>query len=263
MLRFASLNSGSNGNCFYIGTAREAVLVDCGISNREVVRRMKRLKLPMSNIKGVFITHEHNDHVVGAATVSKKHNLPIYLSPPTRKLYTFGVAEERIRTFESHVPVQFDQLQVIGVPRTHDAVDAHSFIVKCGSISVGVFTDLGHADETTIRYFKQCHAAFLEANYDEDMLTYGSYPPALKARIRGDAGHLSNLQALQLVNEHRPQHMEHLVLSHLSRNNNRESIVKNLFEPWAKQMTITIATRRKETALFQIGSDGSQQLTLF
>jgi phosphoribosyl 1,2-cyclic phosphodiesterase len=106
--------------------------------------------------------------------------------------------------------------------------------------------------EHVIRNFKQCHAAFLEANYDEVMLEQGSYPIHLQRRIRGGNGHLSNRQALELFMVHRPAHMTHLLLSHLSKNNNDPDLVSNLFSPFAKEMNIVIATRYKETAVYEV-----------
>jgi len=124
-------------------------------------------------------------------------------------------------------------------------------------VNVGVFTDIGIACENVIHHFKQCHAAFLEANYDEVMLEKGGYPQALKNRIRGGKGHLSNKQAVQLFTKHRPSFMSHLFLAHLSRNNNSPKIVKDLFFPVANQTEIIIATREKETKLYHIrNADG-------
>src|SRR5262249_28481172 len=138
-----------------------------------------------------------------------------------------------------------------------------------------IFTDVGRPCEHMVRQFEQCHAAFLESNYDEDMLETGTYPLQLKNRIRGGSGHLSNKQALQLFMEHRPPFMSHLFLSHLSKHNNHPKIVKNLFSGIAGRTKIIIAPRNKETALYHIrnlhGFDGrlvnsyhaEHQLSLF
>ena len=110
----------------------------------------------------------------------------------------------------------------------HDAGDPHSFIVTYEKTKVGIFTDLGIVCDELIKNFKLCHAAFLEANYDEKMLEEGTYPLHLKNRIRGGEGHLSNKQALQLMIDHKPAFMSHLLLSHLSKNNNDPELVSNL-----------------------------------
>src|SRR5690606_28367188 len=114
-------------------------------------------------------------------------------------------------------------------PKFHDASEPHSFIVSCNEVTVGVFTDIGTPCENLVRYFRQCHAAFLEANYDEEMLEKGRYPYFLKERIRGGKGHLSNKQTLELFTSCKPSYMSHLFLSHLSRDNNSPDLVLDLF----------------------------------
>ncbi|MBS1488100.1 MAG: MBL fold metallo-hydrolase [Bacteroidetes bacterium] len=262
-LLVASLNSGSNGNCYYIGNNHEAVLVDCGISHREVVRRLKRLNLSIENVKAIFITHEHNDHVAGVAVVSRKHQIPVYISAKTRQHFNFEVDEKLICTFESNEEIKLGNLAITSFPKQHDAVDAHSVIVQSKNTCAGVFTDLGKPCRNAIRYFKLCHAAFLETNYDEEMLEAGSYPLALKNRVRGDYGHLSNKQALKLFIDHRPPFMSHLFLSHLSQNNNSPTLVENLFQPWAGETEIIIASRKNESALYRVGKVHYEQLQLF
>ena len=122
----------------------------------------------------------------------------------------------------------------------------------CGSTRVGVFTDIGTPCQNVIRHFSDCHAAFLEANYDEEMLANGSYPFYLKRRISSERGHLSNSQALELFLKHRPSYMSHLVLSHLSKNNNCPELVKNTFEANAGAVKMIVASRYEETAVYRI-----------
>ncbi|HEV3250737.1 MAG TPA: MBL fold metallo-hydrolase, partial [Puia sp.] len=203
-LFIASLNSGSNGNCYYIGSETEAVLVDAGISCRETERRMKRLGLSMLKIKAIFVSHEHSDHITGIPVISKKYQIPVYITEGTRVKGGLLLEKHLFIPFRAHVPVQFGGFSVTAFPKFHDACDPHSFIVASTSVKVGIFTDIGIACQQVIRYFQQCQAAFLEANYDEDMLTNGNYPPHLKKRIKSGSGHLSNAQALQLVLAHKP-----------------------------------------------------------
>lgn len=253
----ASLNSGSNGNCYYIGTQDEAVLIDGGISCRETEKRMKRLGLSIKKVKAVIVSHEHGDHIHGVTTLSNKYALPVYITPKTYENGKLKLTEERTFSFHARDPFRIGSLTITAFPKFHDASDAHSFMVSSNSVNVGVFTDIGIACENVIHHFKQCHAAFLEANYDEAMLEKGGYPQALKNRIRGGKGHLSNKQAVQLFTKHRPSFMSHLFLAHLSRNNNSPQIVKDLFFPVANQTEIIIATREKETKLYHIrNADG-------
>lgn len=254
-LYIASLNSGSNGNCYYVGNENEAVLIDAGISCREIEKRLKRLELPLEKIKAVFISHEHGDHIHGVAAFSKKHKVPVYITPATYRAGNLQLEEMLIEKFESSSFVTVGDLQVRAFPKQHDAVDPCSFVISHSGINVGVFTDIGKNCERVIASFKQCHAVFLEANYDEEMLEKGSYPLALKNRIRTGYGHLSNTQAMRLVADHRPPFMSHLFLSHLSRNNNSPERAMQAFATLHSDMHISIAPRERETEVFFI--DGS------
>ncbi|HEX6224736.1 MAG TPA: MBL fold metallo-hydrolase [Chryseolinea sp.] len=251
-LSIASLNSGSNGNCYYIGNDREAVLIDAGISSRETDRRIRRLGLSSHKIKAIFITHEHGDHIKGIRSLVKKYKVPIFITKNTLEYGRIKLKESFIRHFTPYLPVAVGGLSVTAFPKLHDACDPHSFIVTCNRINVGIFTDIGRACNHVVHHFRQCHAAFLEANYDDEMLDKGSYPYVLKNRIRGGHGHLSNREALKLFLDHKAPFMSHLFLSHLSQNNNRPEIVQNLFQPYAGKTEIIIASRFEESAVYDI-----------
>ena len=251
-LFFTSLNSGSNGNCYYVGNAREAVLVDAGISCRETEKRIKQLGLSMSKVKAIFVSHEHSDHINGVPVLARKYNLPVYISDATLKHSRIRFNALDFRPLPAHQPVQVGELQVTGFPKIHDAADGHSFVVHYAGFTVGVFTDIGMPCDNLATYFKQCHAAFLEANYCADMLENGSYPLYLKNRIRGGEGHLSNAQALAFFLEHKPPFLKHLLLAHLSKNNNSPRLVKKLFTEHAGQVQVTVASRYEATPVFAV-----------
>ncbi|HZE84639.1 MAG TPA: MBL fold metallo-hydrolase, partial [Puia sp.] len=251
-LFITSLNSGSNGNCYYIGNDREAILIDAGLSCRETEKRLGRLGLSVSKIKAIFISHEHTDHIRGLPVLSKKYGLPVYITEPTQRNGGLTLEEHLPISFRPHEPVSVGELMITAFPKFHDAADPYSFVVACGEIKIGVFTDIGIPCEQLITYFQQCHAAFLEANYDEDMLENGSYPIHLKRRIRDGNGHLSNRQALDLFLAYRPTFMSHLLLSHLSHNNNNPDLVRELFVPHADGTRIIIASRYQETSVYSI-----------
>jgi phosphoribosyl 1,2-cyclic phosphodiesterase len=247
-----SLNSGSNGNCYYVGNQDEAILVDGGISCRETVKRLKRLGLSIKNIKAIFVSHEHGDHIHGVPALSKKFKLPVYITPRTLHQSRIELQSHLIYNFRAYEPVKIGNLSITGFPKYHDASDPHSFTVASDTVKVGVFTDIGTPCEHVVNQFKQCHAAFLEANYDEEMLDNGAYPIHLKNRIRGNNGHLSNKQALKLFLDHRSDFMSHLFLSHLSKDNNRPKMVADLFNKMAGKTEIIIASRNKETRVYHI-----------
>ena len=251
-LFITSLNSGSNGNCYYVGDADDAILVDAGISCRETERRMSRVGLSMSRVRAVFVSHEHSDHIRGLEVLAKKHGLQVYITPRTMqygRLRLHGVVAD---TFVPYMPVSIGRITVTAFPKFHDAADPHSFLVSREGVRVGVFTDIGAPCEHLTRHFSQCHAAFLESNYDERMLELGRYPWHLKQRIRGGQGHLSNRQALELFLKHRPPYMSHLLLSHLSKENNCPQLVNELFSRYAADVQVAVASRYEPSAVYEI-----------
>ncbi|RYZ49059.1 MAG: MBL fold metallo-hydrolase, partial [Sphingobacteriales bacterium] len=210
-LHITSLNSGSNGNCYYIGNENEAVLIDVGISCKELEARMNRLGLKMELVRAVFISHEHSDHISGLKTLLKKYSVPVFITPQTLRNGKLRFEASLINNFIAYETVLVGDLQVTAFPKFHDACDPHSFIVTDGTVNIGVFTDIGQVCDHLTVHFSRCHAAFLESNYDEVMLREGPYPWYLKNRITSGKGHLSNRQALELFLNHRPAHMTHLL----------------------------------------------------
>jgi len=253
-LFITSLNSGSNGNCYYVGNAKEAILVDAGISCKETEIRMARLGLSMSKVKAIFISHEHGDHIRGLKVMAKKYQIPVYITEGTMGNCKVSLPDHLVVNFSSHEKVEIGSLSVMCFPKMHDAAEPHSFVVCCENIKVGVFTDLGVVCDQLSLHFQQCDAAFLEANYDEELLRDGKYPYYLKTRISGGMGHLSNTQALELLNNFRPANLSHLLLAHLSKDNNDPELVEHLFNQHANGTQIIVATRYAETPLFTIGA---------
>lgn len=259
-LFIASLNSGSNGNCYYVGNANEAVLIDAGISCREIDKRLQRLGLDKGKIKAVFISHEHTDHIKGVDTLAKKWHIPVYITTRTLKNSCLTLDSSAVRTFQPEVPVRIGSLSVSAFAKFHDAVDPHSFVVYNDDACVGVFTDIGAVCPNVIRYFKTCDAVFLESNYDDQMLENGTYPYHLKKRIKGGSGHISNWEAYSLFIKHRPPHMSHLFLSHLSHENNDPVLVENLFNKANGNVHIVIASRFQESSIYEITRKGDNRL---
>lgn len=256
-LYITSLNSGSNGNCYYVGNDEEAVLVDVGISCREVEIRLKQLGLSITKVKAIFISHEHSDHVRGIPVLAAKYSLPVYVTTSTLRNCRFRLEKRLIHNFQSNLPVSIGGLSITPFPKLHDAIDPYSFIIAYGHLRVGVFTDIGAPCENLKHYFQLCHAAFLESNYDEEMLEKGKYPYYLKNRIKSGHGHLSNNQALAFFKMYRPSYMTHLILSHLSNENNCPKLVYNLFSEYANDTEIVVASRFEATSIYTITSSDS------
>ncbi|MEI6266127.1 MAG: MBL fold metallo-hydrolase [Sphingobacteriia bacterium] len=260
-LQMASLNSGSNGNCYYIGNDSEAVLIDVGISCRETEIRMKQIGLTMNKVKAIFVSHEHTDHIKGVSVLANKYKIPVYITTETGKKGP-RLIKHLSAHFMADEPIQIGSIQVIPFRKEHDAIDPHSFFITNNGINVGVITDIGTVCDRVIHYFKQCHAVFLESNYDEVMLENGRYPFILKERIRNGKGHISNKQALELFTNHRSPLLTHLFLSHLSKENNSPELAKSLFEPHANETEIIIASRYVASEVYEISNTQGMNVQL-
>jgi phosphoribosyl 1,2-cyclic phosphodiesterase len=252
-LYFTSLNSGSNGNCYYVGTKTDAVLIDVGLSCRETEKRMKLLGLSMKTVKAIFISHEHGDHIKGVTALANKYSIPVYITAKTAQ-HGPRLISHLARSFKAKETISVGNLNITAFLKHHDASDPHSFIISWNGTTIGVFTDIGKICEEVIYFFKQCHAVFLEANYDEMMLENGKYPIHLKNRIRGGHGHLSNKEALELFVKHRSPDLSHVLLSHLSKENNSPEIVEELFMQHTSGIKITVTSRNHPTEIFTIAS---------
>jgi phosphoribosyl 1,2-cyclic phosphodiesterase len=254
-LFISSINSGSNGNCYYVGNSKDAVLIDVGLSCREIEKRMLRSGLSIQKVRAIFISHEHIDHIRGVEVLSKKYDLPVYINEGTLCNGRVKLVDERVRSFTTDETIAVGSLNVIPFFKSHDAADPHSFTVECEGIRVGVFTDIGTVCEKLTSHFSQCHAAFLEANYCEEMLEKGHYPIYLKNRIRSNHGHLSNTQALELFKTHKSEFLSHLFLAHLSKENNSPELVQELFSAHAASTKVMVASRYEESPVFYIGKN--------
>lgn len=251
-LFIASLNSGSNGNCYYIGNKNDAILVDAGISCRTIERRLKDMEIPMVRIRAVFISHEHIDHIKGVETLAKKWEIPVYISKKTLANSGLNLHQRSVREFVHGDVTTIGGLEVHAFSKIHDAADPYSFFVTDGSINIGVFTDIGQCCDNVTGWFSKCHAAFLEANYDEAMLDDGMYPYHLKKRIAGGRGHLSNAIAHQLFTNYRASWLSHLILAHLSGNNNDPDIVRDLFNTNCGDVRVLVASRKEASPLIEV-----------
>lgn len=248
----SSLNSGSNGNCYYVGNDAEAVLIDAGISCREVEKRLQRQGLDIARVKAVFISHEHTDHIRGLSVLARRYSLPVYATAATWKALNISLGEACLQVLSPHQEVAIGGLLIKAFPKHHDAADPLSFLVSGAGVSTGILTDIGRACPEVIEHFRRCHAVFLEANYDERMLEEGHYPYYLKQRIRSGSGHLSNREALELFMSHRAPFLSHLILSHLSKENNSPQLVQRLFEEQAGPVKVIVASREYETEVYTV-----------
>ncbi len=227
MFEISVLASGSSGNCFYIGTDKAEILIDAGISCRQICRRLEKIGKHIQNIQGIFVSHEHSDHIQGLAVLTRHYNIPVYLNQGTLDHCPIPVHNAKIITTDKEV--DFCGLQILPFSKSHDAHDPVSYLINNEGQKVSVITDIGYCCENVTSSLHGCAAVILEANHDTEMLHNGPYPPYLKSRIAGAQGHLSNHAAAMAVLEHADNNLQYALLSHLSLYNNTPACALQTF----------------------------------
>jgi phosphoribosyl 1,2-cyclic phosphodiesterase len=253
MISTCSLQSGSNGNCFYVETADTKLLFDAGVSGRAAQLRLAQHGRDIREVDALIISHNHSDHVRHAGVYQRKFSIPLYITPGAWQASRGMLGQvPDIRFFEPGQFLQFDTTVVESVPTPHDGVDCVAFVISCAGKKLGIFTDLGHRFEGLDRWITELDALYLESNYDPDMLDRGDYPFWLKRRIRGAGGHLSNGEAAQLVNE-TASSLQLLILSHLSEHNNHpELALATARDILGMNFPVTLAGRSEVSEMFTI-----------
>ena len=243
MIEICAIASGSNGNCYYVGNQNEAVLVDAGISCKQIIQRMKDRNLNPLKVKSVFISHEHSDHISGARVFGNRLQVPVYLTVKTYYGAYKNMRPDYPRFFNPGDTVEVGEFSIHTFLKNHDASEPCSFRIQHKGKSVGVFTDIGEPCENVTSHLQKCDGLFLETNYDEKMLWEGSYPWFLKQRVASGVGHLSNLQAFNLLEKHAGENLKCVFLSHLSKENNTPETAYNSMHPFFDRFEIKLTSR--------------------
>ena len=218
-MRFASLGSGSKGNATLVRAGDTLLMVDCGFSLRETTRRLERLGVQPRQLDAILVTHEHSDHCSGVAALSRKFEIPVYLSHGTAGTGRCD-GSHLLQCFNSEQRFTIGEIDIAAVTVPHDAAEPCQFLLSWDDLVLGILTDLGSVTPHVLDSFRGCHSLLLEFNHDLPMLQAGSYPPALKRRVGGDWGHLNNQQAAQLLHQLGGAPAGRLVVAHISENNN-------------------------------------------
>lgn len=249
-----SLQSGSNGNCIYVETNGVRLLFDAGICGIEAALRLRAYGRDIRKVDALIISHDHADHIRYAGVYQRKYGLPIYITP--RTLYK-AEGENRlgklnnVNYFLAGGKLQFEKVSVQTIPTPHDAVDSVAFVVSSEERQLGILTDLGHAFKELVPVIASLDAVFIESNYDPMMLESGPYPAFLKRRIQGPKGHLSNIEAAELLQA--GTNLKWVCLSHLSENNNNPSIaIKTHFEIVGRSLTFYTASRYMSSGILTV-----------
>jgi len=223
--QLCSLASGSSGNCYFVGSSQEGILIDAGISARRIRKILEEIGVGLPLIRGILITHDHIDHIKGLTILTRKHNLPVYCTAGTWK----GILRNRT-TFDiepmMHVQVNPGEkfslagFTIEAFPVSHDAHDSVGYHIANSQKSITIATDLGHIGPQAAHFLSKADVMVVESNYDEEMLMNGRYPDSLKQRVHSDMGHMCNTHTADFIaNHYHPRH-SHILLCHLSAENN-------------------------------------------
>jgi phosphoribosyl 1,2-cyclic phosphodiesterase len=252
-LQVCILGSGSKGNCTYIESPEVRILIDAGLSAREIERRLRQIERSPETLDGVLISHEHSDHIQGVGALARRYKLPVYANPATwrRAQHIVGLVDD-LREFRTGTSFVLKDLVVDPFSLPHDADDPVAFRLSWHRRTMAIVTDLGYASQLVRERIRGCHLLVLEANHDDAMLRAGPYPWPLKQRIGGKSGHLSNLQSSQLLRDILHDELEHVVLAHLSEINNLPDLARLTAQEilGSRGTRLYVASQREVSAWF-------------
>jgi phosphoribosyl 1,2-cyclic phosphodiesterase len=225
-LHFQALASGSKGNAILVSSHKTKILIDAGLSARELVSRLQRTSVKAGQLNAVVITHEHTDHVRGLGTLSRRFDLPVYLSQGTLENLPLETGQlSEVNLFQPGVAFAIGDLRIHPFAVSHDAQDPTGFVLEHDGRRLGVCTDLGIVTKLVQTRLQGCHGLILEANHDPQLLLNGPYPLPLKQRIRSRHGHLSNIDSFELLQNIYHSALQVVLFAHLSEVNNQPDLV--------------------------------------
>lgn len=226
MLKICVLASSSSGNATFVSTEKTRILVDAGLSKKEVFARLASIGEDAQELDAIVITHEHTDHVCGLVPLARALKIPVYLTHLTAPTIDWNDCQPRIETFQAGMAISIGDLTLDSFTIPHDAIDPVGFIVRSNGIKAAIVTDLGYMPDSIKWHIRGADVLILEANHDLEMLKVGPYPWSVKQRVMGRRGHLSNDVVSRYIAEDLDSSTSLLVLGHLSEHNNHPEIVR-------------------------------------
>jgi phosphoribosyl 1,2-cyclic phosphodiesterase len=244
-MRFASLGSGSKGNATLVEYNDHCIMIDCGFSIKDCVKRLQRLGKTAEDINAILVTHEHSDHWKGVLPFAERYSIDVYATAGCLKGAKSALSTYKgIQLIDSHKSFKIDKIDVVPVPVPHDAREPVQYILSTTKHRLGILTDIGSLTPYVIEKYRECDALVVEANHDLNLLYAGDYPKFLKDRVASKWGHLNNAQTASLIQSINQQRLQHLVVAHISQSNNDLTIVKNEIEKvFQRQQVIHYATQ--------------------
>jgi phosphoribosyl 1,2-cyclic phosphodiesterase len=229
MIKICVLGSSSAGNCVFIATERTRLLVDAGLSRREISKRLARIGEDIDELDGVLVTHEHSDHTCGlnALTKAAEHRLPVYLTHYTAKFIDWDSCTPVLEEFQAGSSFSTGDFDVASFTVPHDAVDPVGYTLAAQGIKIAIATDLGYITQNIPDRLRDATVVLLEANHDLEMLRVGPYPWSVKQRVMSRRGHLSNELAGRFIRDHLG-YVSRLILCHISEHNNHPELVRSM-----------------------------------
>ena len=242
-MRFAALGSGSRGNALLVEHGDACLLVDCGFSLRNTLKRLQLLGRSAEDLTGILVTHEHSDHIKGVQALSLKYDVPVYMTHGTARHRSVS-GLRRLQLVRGQHSYRLGDIEVRAVTVPHDAQEPCQYVFEAAGKRIGILTDLGHISPQVQQSYADCDILFVESNHDEQMLAGGAYPPSLKRRVSGKWGHLSNRQTRGFLQGLTLERLQSLVLGHISEQNNTPELVAEALRlPRLEQVQVSYAVQ--------------------
>ncbi len=258
------LGSGSAGNCAYLETEQTRILIDAGLSGRQIRERLATIGRSLETLQAILVTHEHTDHIQGLTALSARLQIPVYCNRPTQEaIQRYLEAPVPSHIFSTGASFEVGDVFVETFPVPHDAQDPVGFLLRTGEVNLGFLTDLGHATKLVVERVRCAHVLVLETNHDLKLLQEDRHRPwSVKQRILSRHGHLSNDAAADVAEQIGSSDLRHLYLGHLSRECNRpelalESVRGRLEKIGARQIRVECTSQKTPCATLQCGEGGA------
>lgn len=245
-VQFISLGSGSSGNCYYLGTSQYGILIDAGISAKNIRKGLKEIDVSMEQIHAVLITHDHADHIKAVGHLSEKLHIPIYSTKEVHrgivlnKCMNTALDPLTIKYLEKEEPFNLKDFAITAFEVPHDGTDNVGYCIEVFDKVFTFATDLGEITPTAAHFLKKADYVILEANYEDEMLRMGRYPTFLKERVSGKFGHLSNQETAAFLADEYQKNWKYVWLCHLSKDNNHPDLAYKMVESKLLEKSIKV-----------------------
>lgn len=263
-MKVSVLGSGSGGNTTVVACSSGVYLIDMGLSAKQIASRLEQRGIDPDALSGIFLTHEHGDHVRGLDVFLRNRDIPVYANALTKEALKLGLKSEiRWKVFQTGQPFEIDELSVTAFPIPHDAAEPVGFVLESSTARFGLLTDVGYITQSMRVHLKGSDALFIEANYDEALLEADTKRPwATKQRISSRHGHLSNTQAGEFIADIGCERLSCVLLGHLSSDCNNASVATETIRPLLSSLQVTdliCAGQHEPTEWFEFGRKRSME----